>query len=139
MDVSARQLALAAEHVPKARFLQGDLATIELPEGAWDGVTALYSLTHVPRAEHAAVLGRISRWLVSGGLLLATFGGRDGPDWTGEWLGQPMFFSSHAPSVTRRLLLDAGFELLVDRVIDTQEPEGPVPFHWILARTAVRA
>jgi hypothetical protein len=84
------------------------------------------------------VLGRISRWLVPGGLLLATFGGRDGPDWTGEWLGQPMFFSSHAPPVTRGLLEDAGFELLVDRVIDTDEPEGPVPFHWVLARTGER-
>ena len=29
---------------------------------------------------------------------------------------------------------DAGFELLADEVVDTLEPEGPVPFLWVLGR-----
>lgn len=136
VDLSAGQLAAARRNVPAATFVHGDLATVALPEAAWDAVTAFYSLSHVPRAEHAAVFGRVARWLVPGGLFLATLGGRDSPDWTGDWLGRPMFFSSHDPVTNRRLLEDAGFELLGDEVVATMEPEGPVPFHWILARTA---
>lgn len=135
VDLSAAQVTAARRNVPAATFVQGDLATIELPQAAWDAVTAFYSLTHVPRAEHGAVFGRVARWLVPGGLFLATLGARDSPDWTGDWLGRPMFFSSHDPGTNRSLLDAAGFELLVDEVIATIEPEGPVPFQWVLART----
>ncbi len=138
IDLSAGQLAAARRNVPHAAFVQGDIATIELPAGSWDAVTAFYSLTHVPRSEHAAVFDRVGRWLVPGGLFVATLGARDDPDWTGEWLGRPMFFSSHDPDTNRSLLAAAGFELLVDELIETLEPEGPVPFHWVLARREAR-
>jgi cyclopropane fatty-acyl-phospholipid synthase-like methyltransferase len=135
VDLSAGQLAAARRNVPGARLVQGDLATIELPARSWDAVTAFYALAHVPRSEHAAVFARVARWLVPGGLFLATFGAGDSPDWTGDWLGRPMFFSSHDPATNRALLEAAGFDLLVDEVIPTLEPEGPVPFHWVLAQT----
>ena len=45
-----------------------------------------------------------------------------------------MFFSSHDAATNRRLLAAAGFELLVDEIVETREPEGPVPFLWVLAR-----
>jgi hypothetical protein len=45
-----------------------------------------------------------------------------------------MFFNSHDAEANRRLLAAANFELLVDEIIDTPEPEGPVPFLWVLAR-----
>jgi hypothetical protein len=50
-----------------------------------------------------------------------------------------MFFSSHDAETNRRLLRAANFELLIDEIIETPEPEGPVPFLWVLAqRPAVR-
>lgn len=51
-----------------------------------------------------------------------------------DWLGTPMFFSSHAPAVNRRLLEAAGFTLEVDEPVTMREPEGPATFHWVLAR-----
>lgn len=135
VDLSAAQLAIARREVPGAAFIHADLAAIDVPAASFDGVTALYAISHVPREEHAALFGRIARWLVPGGLFLATLGATDGPDWTGEWLGAPMFFSSHDAVTNRRLLAAAGFELLVDEVVETGEPEGPVPFLWVLART----
>ena len=56
------------------------------------------------------------------------------PGWTGEWLGQPMFFSSHDADGNRRLLSAANFDVLIDDVMDTPEPEGPAPFLWVLAK-----
>ena len=70
----------------------------------------------------------------AGGLFLATLGASDLPDWTGEWLGAPMFFSSHDAATNRRLLLDAGLILMVDEVVSTNEPEGEVSFLWVLAQ-----
>lgn len=133
-DISEGQVKAARRNVPQATFIHADVGALHLPPGSFDGVTAFYAISHVPRDEHGALFERIARWLVPGGLLLATLGSNDAPDWIGEWLGQPMFFSSHDADTNRRLLTAAGFDLLVDEVIDTLEPEGPTPFLWVLAR-----
>jgi len=134
VDISGAQIEAARRNVPHATFLQADVATLELPDGSFDGVTAFFSVIHVPREEHARLFARILRWLRPNGLFLASLAANGGPDWTGEWLGQQMFFSSFDAATNRRLLRQAGFELLVDEVIQVQEPEGSVPFLWVLAR-----
>jgi cyclopropane fatty-acyl-phospholipid synthase-like methyltransferase len=134
VDNSETQLEAARRNVPEASFVQADLAKIDFPPDSFDGVTAFYSISHVPRDEHGELFERIARWLISGGLLLATLGAEDSPDWLGEWLGQQMFFSSYGAETYRRLLRAANFELLIDEIIDTPEPEGPVPFLWVLAQ-----
>ena len=134
VDVSEGQLEAARRNVPEASFLHADLAEIDVPPGSFDGITAFYSISHVPREEHGALFDRIARWLVPGGLFLAVLGSDDGPDWLGDWLGQPMFFSSFDADTNRRLLGAADFELLIDEVADTPEPEGAVPFLWVLAQ-----
>src|SRR5690606_9829196 len=105
------------------------------PVASLSGVTAFYALSHVPREEHAALFARIHGWLRPGGLFLATLGARDNPDWIGDWLGTRMFFSRFDADTNRRLLREAGFELLVDDVLETEEPEGTVPFLWVLAQS----
>jgi len=134
VDSSGTQLAAARRNVPRASFVQGDFMNLALPPGSFDGVTAFYSVIHVPREEHVALFQRVSRWLRPGGLFLATLGAGDDPGWTGEWLGQPMFFSSHQADVNRRLLMAAAFDLLIDKLLETPEPEGPASFLWILAQ-----
>jgi ubiquinone/menaquinone biosynthesis C-methylase UbiE len=137
VDISEAQLGSARENVPEATFIHGDLAEIELPEASFDGVTALYSISHIPREEHARLFARIARWLVPGGLFLATLGATDSPHWIGEWLGVPMFFSSHDADTNRALLSAAGFTLVLDEIVAMREPEGPVSFLWVIARTPV--
>lgn len=138
VDVSARQLALARAAVPGATFLQADMTVLELPPESFDAAVALYSIGHVARERHAALMGAVAGWLRPGGLLLASLGCGDTPGGVEEdWLGAPMFFSSHPASVNRRLLGEAGFELLHDEVIAMREDErGDVAFQWVLGRVA---
>ncbi len=134
IDISRRQVARARRNVPQAAFIEADIAEIEFAPGSFEGVTAFYAVSHLPREEHERLFARVVRWLVPGGLFLATLGATDSPDWIGDWLGRPMFFSNYPADVNRQLLRAAGFELLIDEVLETIEPDGPVPFLWVLAR-----
>ena len=134
VDISEVQLQLARELVPSAKFIHGDITELVFPNASFAGVTAFYSISHIPREEHGELFRRIAAWLEPGGLFLATLGAGDLPDWEGEWLGVPMFFSSHRGETNRELLRTAGFELLLDEIIETHEPTGTVSFLWVLAR-----
>jgi SAM-dependent methyltransferase len=136
VDISPVQLELARRNVPGAEFIEGDITDVEFADSTFDGVAAFYAISHVPREEHRQLFTDVFRWLVPGGLFLATLGASDAPDWTGEWLGEPMFFSSHDADVNRQLLESAGFELLLDEVLETSEPGGNVSFLWVIAQKA---
>jgi SAM-dependent methyltransferase len=136
VDISASQLALAAERVPGARFRKADMATLDLPAAGFDAITAFYSLNHIPRAEQPALFARIARWLRPGGLLLASLGTGGSDDDIEHWLGVPMFFASHDPEGNRRHLAEAGFILLVDECVTQTGPLGPETWQWVLAATA---
>jgi cyclopropane fatty-acyl-phospholipid synthase-like methyltransferase len=134
LDLSAAQLTIARREVPEAAFIHADMTRVVFGPGSFDGVVSLYAIVHVPREEHARLLERIARWLAPGGILLAVLGARDAPDWTGDWLGVPMFFSGHDAEEYRRLLAAAGLSLLIDEVVAVAEPEGPADFLWVLAQ-----
>ncbi|MCK2242952.1 MULTISPECIES: class I SAM-dependent methyltransferase [unclassified Crossiella] len=138
VDLSAKQVELARLAVPGARFAQADMTDLDVPPASLDAVTAFYSILHVPRAEQPALFARIAGWLRPGGLFLAALGagGSNGVD--ADWLGAPMFFSSHPPADNRVLLHAAGLRLLVDEPVTIREPEGPATFHWVLATPADR-
>jgi hypothetical protein len=78
------------------------------------------------------MLARIASWLRPGGRVLATLG-TGGGDWSGEWLGVPMFFSSIEPDAARAALTGAGLEIDLDETVTIQEPEGEATFLWLLA------
>jgi SAM-dependent methyltransferase len=132
VDLSDEQLLRARERVPGATFLRADLTTVEFLDGSLDAVCAFYVLNHVPRDLLPDLFARVRRWLKPGGLFLATLGATDIPNWEGEWLGVPMYFSGYGPERNRALLAD--FELVADEVVSITEPEGAVTFHWVLAR-----
>jgi SAM-dependent methyltransferase len=136
VDISERQLQLARAAVPAATFVHADFAELDLPTQSFDAVTVLYSLVHTPREDHAALLGRIRDWLKPGGHFLASMSHVGGPDRFEEWLGVEMFFSGFDAETNRRLVADAGFELLSADVAWMHEPEpsGDTAFLWVLAR-----
>jgi SAM-dependent methyltransferase len=133
VDLSRTQLELARQNVPSARFIKADMATIELPPASFDAVTAFYSIVHVPADQHGALFRRIATWLRPGGYLLASLGCGTDDGTVEDWLGAPMFFSSHDAQTSRRLLAEAGLTILVDEPVTMQEPEGPVTFQWVIA------
>ena len=139
VDISAAQIALARVNVPSASFVQADLTTLELPPASLDAVVAFYSLTHVPRAEHAALFGRIRSWLRPNGVFIASLGVEDSPDEIeADWLGVDMFFSHFSARVTRRLVTEAG--LVMERADLLSEPEDrhDARFLWVVARAPER-
>jgi cyclopropane fatty-acyl-phospholipid synthase-like methyltransferase len=74
VDISAQQIALARRNVPTATFVQADMAALDFPSASFDAVAAFYSIIHVPREEHAALVHDSATWLRPGGLLVATMG-----------------------------------------------------------------
>jgi hypothetical protein len=65
-------------------------------------------------------------------LLVATLPANGG-DWSGNWLGVPMFFGGLDANENLSILTHSGFEVLVAEEFDLEEPEGIVRFQWVLA------
>jgi cyclopropane fatty-acyl-phospholipid synthase-like methyltransferase len=87
VDVSTQQIEQARRNVPEAELIEGDMTAVEFPPSSFEAVAAFYSITHVPRDEHAALLRRIAEWLTSRGRFLGSFGETELDNWTGEWVG----------------------------------------------------
>ena len=130
LDFSREQLELAQERVPAA-LVQGDMTALPFAAGAFDAVAALYSLIHVPLAEHRTVLNEFARVLRPGGSLLVTEGSTEwcgsNPDWLDS--GTEMHWSIAGTEATREQLRDCGFEARgVWAVPDPTTEDGEKPF-----------
>jgi ubiquinone/menaquinone biosynthesis C-methylase UbiE len=134
VDLSPEQLRLARTAAPEVTFIEADFSELDVAADTYDAVTAFYSVMHVPRDRHLEVFGKVRRWLKPGGLFLTSLSTIGGPDRTESWLGVDMFFSGFDAETNRRLVQEAGFELLVDDVIHMIEPEGETAFLWILGQ-----
>ena len=135
IDISAQSIALARQNVPGARFIESDMADLDLPPGSFDGVVAFYSTIHVPRQEQPALLARIASWLRPGGLMVMTMGIHSiQTDYDEDFLGVPMYWSSFDAETNERLVTDAGLQI-VSAQQETEEEDGQaVTFLWIVAR-----
>ena len=116
-----------------------DMRSVEFDAERFDGIVALYSIIHVPRDEHGALFARIATWLspVAGSSRVS--GPRKSLDWTGSWLGVPMFFSSFDADTNLGLLETAGLTIEAHEVatLHEPEPEGDASFLWVLAQRPV--
>ena len=133
VDISQTQIDLARQNVPAGRFLHDDAASVQFPAASFDAVISFYTLEHIPRQEHEALLRRIFDWLRPGGFLLISTEAGDVEELVGEWLGVPMFMSSFDPDTLKRLVAGAGFELLETATESQIEQGHDVPYLWLLA------
>jgi SAM-dependent methyltransferase len=127
VDISARQVALARENVPNAVFIQADLVTLDLPDASFEAIVSYYAIIHVPREEHPTLLANFQRMLAPSGLLLVSMGAGDNPDDTEEnWLdgGATMYWSHYGREDNLRMIADAGFEIIWDRLVTEEEGFG---------------
>ncbi|MFI5179490.1 MAG: class I SAM-dependent methyltransferase [Vicinamibacterales bacterium] len=135
LDISPNQLALARQYAPLASLLRGDMVRLPFRDRSFDAVAAFYSMTHVPRAEHASLLAGIARVLRPGGHAVLTMGSADNPDGIDEdWLGAPMFFSHFDGDRNVALVREAGFEIVSAEDERELEYGIPVSFRWVVAR-----
>jgi ubiquinone/menaquinone biosynthesis C-methylase UbiE len=135
VDISPRHVETARRNVPDATFVQCDMTALELPAASLDGVTAFYSITHVPREEHGSLLQAIGRWLRPRGLLVAAMGARESAgDVEDDWLGAPMYFSHYDSTTNVRLVEQAGLSIVSAREEAADEDGVPTMFLWVVAR-----
>lgn len=118
IDLSSEMVARARLLNPQIEFRQGDMLALDVPEGTWAGVTAFYSIIHVPPTHLEQALRELRRALRPGGLLLLAFHIGDGCVHLDEWWDHKVsldffFFRSEEMGAYLR---SAGFE--VEEVIE---------------------
>jgi len=131
VDGSSEQIARARHSVPEAKFISADMSEVEFDAGSFDAVGAFYSITHVPAAEQGSLFAKIAGWLKPGGTFIASLGAGTGGDWTGEWMGAPMFFSHNSEATSLALLHEAGL-IVQESEVERQDNEDAT-FLWVVA------
>jgi ubiquinone/menaquinone biosynthesis C-methylase UbiE len=129
IDFSENMLRLAEKNVPKAKFIKKDMTKLDFEDDSFDGLTAFYSIIHVPREKHASLFRSFHRIVKPDGITLICLG----PDeWeaTGEYCGIRMFWSHYSPDKSLRLVKNAGFQIISDRIL----ARGGEKHYWIMAR-----
>jgi SAM-dependent methyltransferase len=132
VDASTRQIELARANVPAAEFIQADMTTLDFAPASFDAVAAFYSITHVPREEHAPLFNRIAAWLKPEGQFVASLGAGECAEWLGAWLGVEMFFSHYDVRAYEGLVREAGLEIERAEIVDQDDDDAR--FLWVIAR-----
>ena len=73
VDLSPAMVAQAREQSPEIMFTEGNMLDLDVPDGAWGGVVAFYSIIHIPRELVGRALSEVRRALRPEGLLLVAF------------------------------------------------------------------
>ncbi len=129
VDISESMLKLARKNVPKAKFVKESMTDLKFSKSFFDGITAFYSIIHVPREKHIKVFKTFYRILKPKGVILISLC----PDeWEGiaNFHGEKMFWSYYAPKKSLKIIKDVGFNVLLDRVIE----DGNEKHYWIIAQ-----
>jgi SAM-dependent methyltransferase len=94
VDLSAELVGRARRLTPGVEFRQGDMMALDIPDDAWVGIAAFYSLIHIPRADMVHALRELRRVLRPGGVLLLSFHIGDDTLHLDEWWGQKVCVDS---------------------------------------------
>lgn len=130
VDLSFEMLRHARRALPTAMLVQADMSAVPLIPRSVDAVLAFYSLFHVPREQHAAVLDAVAGCLRPGGWLAAILASRaTAIGYEHDWLGAgPMLWSNYDATSTLDLVRDAGLvvrEHAVEHIVEDDD-EGDV-------------
>jgi SAM-dependent methyltransferase len=137
IDLSPEMVAQARRLHPDIRFAQGDLLELAVPDGAFAGLTAFYSIVHLPKESLPQAFAELWRVLQPGGSLVLAFHVGDERVQPAELWGIPvtldwLFFPTQEIAAQ---LAAAGFELteVVERA-PYPGAEHPSQRAYILAR-----
>lgn len=112
-DLSPGMLKLARENVPRADFHRIDIADTERQDlGPFDGAAAFFSLLMLPQEEIPYALRMLHGQLREGGLLALGMVEADVNDFSMPFLGNTIRVSGYLREDLRRVVRDAGFEIV---------------------------
>ena len=131
VDFTEKHIDAARQNVPEATFILEDISEYE-PDRTFDGLICLYTLFHLPKADHPQMIERMARLLRPGSPLLLTTGAAEGDSSDQDWCGGPMTWSSLDPGTYRDLLTESGFELLAAEYEGS--PDADEHHWWAMAR-----
>lgn len=120
IDLSSGMVEQARRLNEGINFREGDMRALDASDETWAGITAFYSLIHIPRSDMVRTLRELHRTLRPGGLLLISFHLGDETIHLDEWWGQKVcvdFFLFQSEEVGGYLTL-AGFE--IEEVIERE-------------------
>ena len=113
IDLSPAMVERARRLVPEVEFRQGDMTALDLLDGAFAGITAFYSIIHIPHEQLVPTFTELRRVLRPGGPLLLAFHIGDETIHLDEWWGHRVCVDFHffQPDEIATHLRTAGFEL----------------------------
>lgn len=122
IDISEKQIELAKKNVPLAQYEQKDMSELRYGEYKVDAVISFYAIFHTPRETHLDLLKKMHSFLLDKGILLITMGHSDWVGKENDFCGAEMSWSHYDAATNKKLILEAGFEILFDE-IDTSGQE----------------
>ena len=113
VDLSLGMVERARALNPGIDFVQGDMRSLDVPDGALGGIVGFYSIIHIPPDDVVAVLRELRRALRPEGLLLLSFHIGSEPVHLDEMWGHRVtldfYFFETEPM--KSYLREAGFEV----------------------------
>jgi SAM-dependent methyltransferase len=143
IDLSPRMVGIARAQAPSLPFAVGSMLALPVPDRAWAGAVALYSIIHLAARQRAVACREFGRVLRPGGWLLVGFH-VDSPDGAAgtvyrpaAWFGRPVDLDVHflEPAGVAADLESAGFTVM-SRVERRPWPDVEYPSRrcYLLAR-----
>lgn len=134
VDFAPEQIRRARQLVPEATFLREDLTTLAFADGSFDAICSYYAIIHIPRAEHRRLVRSFHRMLRPHGLVLLQMGSTDTPEDLANYHGVEMYWSHYDAETNRRMVEEAGFDLLWAKSIEDPIDPGGGEGLFILAQ-----
>jgi len=129
IDFSEKHILLAQRNVKSGKFFVGDFSKHKFKK-KFDAIISFFAIFHIPRAEHKKLFQKMNRLLKRGGHILITLGATPMKcDINPDFVGAPMAWSSFSVEKNKKLIQEAGFELLM--AVEDYRTEKHL---WILAK-----
>jgi SAM-dependent methyltransferase len=137
LDLSPAMVAAARRLSPELEFRQGSMLALDVPDAAWAGIVAFYSIIHIPPDDLPRACAEFARALRAGGYALLAFHVGNERHHLDQWWGHTVAldFQFYEPEQLEDRLTEAGFVVEARLTRRPYEPlEHPSQRGYLLAR-----